>query len=243
MIMKTKKVKPILIESKSKSCKGDLVIVTQKLGIHIVNTEPSYHNKQELVLISLEDEVIRINEEYYSTIHKKIFKCIHDEQYFESEFKVIARQSQLSPELIQQLIDEYNNGGMKDFEIECGGNYEEFLNFCGESGYDYDGSFGWYKRIDPGGCRPNTSTLEDLFSKQPKLTNGFVTVVKKPIYQQIIDDCGGEEAFSKLVGITKEPILYTEEEVKNILVEYSKSLFRHSIELTPIRWFRENKKK
>ena len=212
--MKTKKVRPVLVKSESKSFKGDLVIdTTQKLGIHIANTEPSYHNKQQLILISLEDEKIEVEDVFLADNRNNIKdspiysiqKCkkIINEWIFGDDLglgynpdwskKVIASQSQLSPELIQQLVDEYNNGGMKDFEIKM----ENWQNDNGIIG-----------------CGRN-----DKF--QPKLTNGFVTVVK-------------------------EPILYTEEEVENILTKYSESLQsvlnKYLIELTPVRWFRENKK-
>ena len=69
--MKTIKVRPVLIESKEKSCKGDLVINSiGELGIHVVDTEPSFHNKQELTFISLEDEV-QIGDTGYIKIDKK----------------------------------------------------------------------------------------------------------------------------------------------------------------------------
>jgi hypothetical protein len=63
--------------------------------------------------------------------------------------KVIAFQSQLSPWYIQQFINEYNKGEVKDIRIEM----EEYT----------DGN-GMYRN-------------SKMF--QPKLTNGFVTIVEK----------------------------------------------------------------
>jgi len=201
--MKTKKVKPVLVESESKSCKGDLVIVTQKLGIHIANTEPSYHNKQELILISLEDEKIDDSKERYFESSNGMINIITDKNVniIGNYYNIVAYQSQLSPELIQQLVNEYNSDGMKDFEIRM----EEKFNL---------------RFYTPAGGIECCEKYNVHF--KPKLTNGFVTVVKK------------------------EPILYTEEEVENILAEYSEALqsilTKNLMEVTPVRWFKQNKK-
>lgn len=260
--MKTKKVKPVLVESESKSCKGDLVIVTQKLGIHIANTEPSYHNKQELILISLEDEeieegsvvlfknkvltVVEFTHDDTVVFKEEIAEDLNLNEYNEMAFKevakkVIARQSQISPELIHQLIGEYNNGGMKDFKIEVEvmkiwDNIQSVIN--------------------------NPSRSPDSIKIKPKLTNGFVTIVKEEYsynllcnMQYYMEYCVSNGYVTpqewlknfKHYSDRKEPILYTEEEVESILTEYSKALqpilIKHLIELTPVRWFRENKKK
>ena len=98
--------------------------------------------------------------------------------------KVIATQPQLSPEYIQQFIEEYNKGEVKDVEIEMEwtlGNEED----------------------------DNQNLIPVLV---PKLTNGFITIGKK------------------------EPILYTEEEVKSLFIEFNPSL-------STLDWFNKNKKK
>lgn len=63
----------------------------------------------------------------------------------------------------------------------------------------------------------------------------------KPVYQQIIDTVGGEEAFCKLAGINKEPKLYTEEEVKSLIATVVNEL-RLSSEFKVKEWFNQNKK-
>lgn len=221
--MKTHKVRPILVKSKDRHSQLEIDdIFIGKLSYEA----KQYHCKhpQELILISLENEKIE-ESEYLNLAHRVIVQPT-DLEWANSNSnnlkKVIARQSQISPEYISKFIEQYNNGCIEDLEIECGGNYEEFLNFCGKLGYDYDGAFGWHKRIDPGGNRPNTSTLEDLFNKYPKLTNGFVTIVEK------------------------EPISYTEEEVLSILDKYDEAKWgcparKRMEEIT--FWFNKNKKK
>ena len=225
--MKTHKVRPVLVESKD--IHSQLEIDDISIG-KLSYEAKQYHCKhpQELILISLEDAQIEVGDTYYNLISSKIKICESDSVKQSLNIckshakKVIVRQSQLSPEYISKFIEQYNKGCVKDLKIKCGGSYEEFLDFCGKLGYDYDGAFGWYKRIDPGGNRPNTSTLEDLFNKYPKLTNGFVTIVEK------------------------EPISYTEEEVLSILDKYDEAKWgcpaRKRMEEI-IFWFNKNKKK
>ena len=224
--MKTHKVRPILVESKDRHSQLEIDdIFIGKLSYEA----KQYHCKhpQELILISLENEKIEKGDKFVhywfnenSTNKDRIVISTADENTNDKKHrksfigKVIARQSQIPLEYISKFIEQYNNGCVEDFEIKCGGSYEEFLDFCGKLGYDYDRAFGWYKRTDPGGNRPNTSKLEDLFNKYPKLTNGFVTIVEK------------------------EPISYTEGEVLNLL---HKLEFDKNINLAA--WFEQNKKK
>ena len=234
--MKTHKVRPVLVESKEKT---NLLINTlnNRLLFGVQNIIKEYAKYYELILISLEDEKIESGDTVYElypdggfgATGNHLSVCTNPDGYDEDAFKVIARQSQIPPEYISEFIEQYNNDCVEDFEIKCGGSYEEFLDFCGKLGYDYDGAFGWYKRTDPGGNRPNTSKLEDLFNKYPKLTNGFVTVIEK------------------------EPISYTEEEVLNLIFKYSNDLLdrtdpfldafeNESATNFTKEWFKENKK-
>ena len=226
--MKTHKVRPVLVESQeTKSQNLPLYTIGEcikqlsdvKIGelqsIQRVMFSFEYFKPMELILISLEDEKIEVGNEFYSSKYETIDVLASNGVIDEfTSFKVIARQSQISPEYISKFIEQYNNDCIENLEIKCGGSYEEFLDFCGKLGYDYDGAFGWYKRTDPGGNRPNTSTLEDLFNKYPKLTNGSVTIVEK------------------------EPISYTEGEVLNLLhkLELDKNI-------NLAAWFENNKKK
>ena len=143
--------------------------------------------------------------------------------------KVVARQFQIPPEYISKFIEQYNNGCVEDFKIEMK-----------------------TKTYQP--CDNNYEKCGEPFNiDEPKLHNGFVTIIEKPIYQQIIDTVGGEEAFCKLAGIKKEPIsytLYNEEEVRIMCLESFKQgiTFSHKSfsDTTYYRfktWFEQNKKK
>ena len=153
--MITKLVRPILIKSKENT---EII-----LGVNITRNIPGDLRGQnyELILISLENEKIEVGDEVCDG--KYIEKAITD--YYIISKKVIAHQSQISPELIQHLIAEYNSGDMKDFEIEM-----EPLTHNGKSNGFNICTCGFKK--DKEGYL--TCTKEHL---QPKLTNGFVTPV------------------------------------------------------------------
>ena len=131
--MKTIKVRPILVDSKG----------------HCLSILP---NKQ-LILISLDDE-IKVGDKHYFEGEVK-YTTKQTIEYLNSSGdntfkKVIATQEQISPEYIQQFIEEYNKGKVKDFEIEM-------KDWC-----DYD---------------DNPCGGLDKPDWRPKLTNGFVTIV------------------------------------------------------------------
>lgn len=127
--MNTMKVRPVLVESKEPNKlrlnnKSKLTFEPQIKGLHYNGL---VHTYQQLILISLEDEKIEVGDTKlltFETFDGLIETIITTKEFIGgnyktiSESKVIATQSQLSPELIKQLIDEYNNGDMKDFEIE-----------------------------------------------------------------------------------------------------------------------------
>lgn len=222
--MKTITVRPILVESKEPT---DLFIGKTYRVLHYNNPTPEeiFKHYQQLILISLEDEKIEIGDLFYSIYRKRVSRAtrieedgtvIFDDVLCENSFppssnsttikKVIATQDQLSPELIQQLLDEYNSEGMKDFEIEM-----DLIQTIkkGVGKYDHPERYKW----------------------EPKLTNGFVTVVKK------------------------EPILYTEEEVESLCNQsynygFKGGLYEHSGVQSKEHncnsfndWFEQNKKK
>lgn len=192
--MKTQKVRPVLVESKEINEIGDICLFSY--GLNIAGKADIGYPKQQLILISLEDDKIEVGDtvltlnNYITRVYGKLgllLECSGDGDYEESVLKkVIATQDQLSPELILQLVGEYNNGGMKDIEIEIINNY-------------YD-----------------VNRLSDF--KEPKLTNGYITVANK------------------------QSILYTEEEVWNLLVAHSIEFFKKD-SLTLIDFFNQNKKK
>lgn len=209
-----------------------------------------YHTNQEIILISL-DEKIEVGDTYcyFEKNTWNIRKCLKkEEQYFEKQYKLIATQEQLSPELIQQLVDEYNNGGMQDFEIEMEYYWENYHGVVTVVEKDF-----CYNKI------------------RPKLTNGFVTVVEEdsdfPLILQALLDKKAEsnnridlDVYAKgLLDCYKsitEPISYTEEEVKRLYdlaktIIYSLSSMISSNELKNLsleiaefeNWFNQNKKK
>ena len=172
--MKTKKCRPVLVECSRKSRKGDLVISPTGLGIHISDIEYSVHNKQQLILISLENEKIEVGDLVYDTLKNRLFNARSNYDGMEYIHKVIATQDKISPEYIAKFIEQYNNGKVEDVEIEM----EEwnktkmpkdFLNY-----------------IEPGCGLPIIAGSEEVYYK-PKLTNKFVTIVtivekKEPIF-------------------------------------------------------------
>lgn len=178
--METLRVRPVLVESKERT---DIWWSGYKMYYNRTPEEPRTSCYQ-IVLISLEDEKIEVGDKYYSLETKEIDILQENELSMSYDRKVIATQNNLSPELIDQLINEYNNGDMKDFKIEM-------LEFPVINGYLGEKEF------------------------KPKLTNGFITVASKPIYQQIIDDCGGEEAFCELTEITKNQLFIQKKKLKN----------------------------
>ena len=117
--MKTKKCRPVLVECSRKSRKGDLVISPTGLGIHISDIEYSVHNKQQLILISLEDEKIEVGDTYFNIVSNEMVEVDFTIDYEQNHCKkVIATQSQISPEYIAKFIEQYNNGKVDDVEIE-----------------------------------------------------------------------------------------------------------------------------
>lgn len=135
--MKTKLVRPVLIEPKGYIDKYPFIgLKNGKLSIYS-ERNPSNFNVviYPIILISLDpDEKIEvddnaISDDGYLIKVKSIngnelsFIPLQSDVYCNTETfhpisrynKVIATQDQLSPELINQLVAEYNNGGMQDF--------------------------------------------------------------------------------------------------------------------------------
>lgn len=213
-----KLVRPVLVESKEPNniytLDGELYQTTPNTNIVVSKTDKLI--PQQLILISLEeDEKIEVGDRCYCSIENRIIINQFHTNVPLTRKKVVATQEQLSPELIQQLVDEYNSGGMKEKEIEITNpTYDDWMD---------------------NGASP-------VFSK-PKLTNGFITVVKKenkfgenkghPILEDINvllhskKHCfsfpeGLREIQKEIINLFtsyKEPILYTEEEVKELIIQ------------------------
>lgn len=120
--MKTLRVRPVLVETSEKSriChlspKGiqykDLRFL--EIECSIILNSINY----DIVLISPND-CAKVGDMYYDEHNNLVLKAT---EYTDHEVylykKVIANQRQFSDELTEKLVEEYNNGGMKDFEIE-----------------------------------------------------------------------------------------------------------------------------
>ena len=110
--MKTKKCRPVLVESKENTG------IT--LGINITKNIPGAMRGQnyELILISLEDEKIEVSDLVYDTLKNRLFNAMSNYDGMKYIHKVIATQNQISPEYIAKFIEQYNNGKVDDVEIE-----------------------------------------------------------------------------------------------------------------------------
>ena len=158
--METKKVRPVLVESKESTLHlshGKLLI----RSIESTGKSDLYKSiPQELILISLENEKIEVgdiclNESNPNDVNNNLIKIDsetskYNANNFSSCKKVIARQSQISPEYISKFIEQYNNGCVEDLEIEM-----------------------MYKDC------PNSSIENWNYFPEPLLTNGFVSIVEK----------------------------------------------------------------
>lgn len=168
--------------------------------------------------------------------------------------KIIATQDQIPESYIQRFVEEYNEGQIKDLEIEWERLEGEYLTELDDCPY----------------CKPIS---------RPKLIDGFVTMVDKKeegvdwfnidwwlkfspkerheLSQSYYSNFTGEPTVEMIRDIRilfenhkkKEPILYTKEEVWEILWA-SRSIYdvNHDAPfkvLKPIlkQWFEQNKKK
>ncbi len=152
--MKTHKVRPVLMPvDKSFLYLHGGKLYNNRTTMHIPDGK---QQPQQLILISLEDEKIEVGDRViYDFFDGHKVDVIVDntiDTYPERWLgfkRVIACQSQLSLEYIQQFIEEYNKGEVKDISIE--------MEEC----------------TDGNGMYRNSKMF------QPKLNNGHVTIVEK----------------------------------------------------------------
>ena len=164
--MKTKPCRFILLSSKEKALKGDIikVIETGKLSISAIDN--NWNPKMELILISLDpDDKIEFGDIFYNdlfnmfdvliesnVIDDNILEILNENKH---NHKVIATQKQFSPKHICEFIQQYNKGEVKDVNIEM----EEI------EVEDY------------------TDTTVDMYDQdveyKPKLINGFINIINK----------------------------------------------------------------
>ena len=166
--MKTKKVRPVLVEIKDASNIFENNDKTLSFYEHKQHAS-SGGKKFELILISLEDEKIEEGE-CLNLAHRVIVQPT-DLEWANSNSnnlkKVIARQSQISPEYISKFIAQYNKGCVEDLEIEMEKCWINSDNVKGNS-------FTEVAKFEP-----SINDFDAVLIIQPKLTNGFVTIVEK----------------------------------------------------------------
>lgn len=169
--MKTKLVRPVLFELNKNIQSGNNRLFIDKFSKLFINNSFSFNNivelqltRQQLILISLEDDKIENGDICYDELNHvvNVYKPYPGRQNYNVK-KVIATQDQLSPEYISKFIKEYNDGCVKDVEIEM-----EELYFHGS---------GYYKAEE----LSQTEKERYIFMREykPKLTNGFITIVEK----------------------------------------------------------------
>lgn len=234
--MKTKKVRPVLVEIKDASNifeNNDKTLSFYEYKQHA----SSGGKKFELILISLEDEKIEENDYYYfsksNSLHKYLGTLPLNKYKHDGDkcFKVIARQSQIPLEYISKFIAQYNTGGVEDLEIEME-----------EDGYIINKSF-------------PASVKQRLVVK---LKNRFVTIVEKDSCKKCKNTCKKTSTttneFGSCTEFNKESITYTEEECLKYCLKALEIGF--DLNNTPlprlneksgkqyfVDWFEQNKKK
>ena len=120
--MKTMRVRPVLVETtdKSRIChltpKGieykDLRFL--EIECPIINDSINY----DIILISL-DYCANIGDMYYDEHNNLVLKATEYTDHKVNLYKrVIANQRLFTDELTENLVEEYNNGGMNDFDIK-----------------------------------------------------------------------------------------------------------------------------
>lgn len=216
--MKTKKVRPVLVEIKDASNIFENNDKTLSFYEHKQHAS-SGGKKFELILISLEDEEIEVGNKVFTGKHIETVIDITNKHgnivcetatYLPEDVeKVIARQSQISPEYISKFIEQYNKGCIEDLEIEMEKCWINSDNVKGNS-------FTEVAKFEP-----SINDFDAVLIIQPKLTNSFVTIVEK------------------------EPIIFTEEEVIKLINEilYHFCPMNNYRKEDEIDWFEKNKKK
>lgn len=245
--MKTKKVRPVLVEIKDASNIFENNDKTLSFYEHKQHAS-SGGKKFELILISLEDEKIEEGE-YLNLAHRVIVQPT-DLEWANSNSnnlkKVIARQSQISPEYISKFIEQYNRGSVEDLEIEMEKCWINSDNVKGNS-------FTEVAKFEP-----SINDFDAVLIIQPKLTNGFVTIVEKDSCNKCKNTCKKTSTITNEFGscteFNKESITYTEEEclkycLKALEIGFDLNnttlprLYEKSVKQYFIDWFEQNKKK
>lgn len=217
--MKTKKVRPVLVETKDTTSP-----LWSYKGRRLYYNQANFNDPDEiiyfqLVLVSLEDDEIEIGDYVYFGYHIfKVTTALKDALIVTNPIegtqqtligidgfkKVIATQDQIPDDYIEEFVYKYGFGKAENIEIKMEG-------FVQSSTWEYD---------DPEGYKP-------------KLTNGFVTIVEKePILYSKRD----------LISLLEEYEQTLDDTVKDEWYTTTKELFKDMKEQF-LDWLEQNKKK
>lgn len=257
--MKTLLVRPLFVKIDTKdSLISDRNILTFSDG-KIYN--PFKNEYYQLILISLDpDEKIEVGDVFYSSKYNTIDTLASNGVIDKlTSYKVIATQDQLSPDLIYQLVCEYNNEGMQDFEIEMavrsnaalGHNEYVYLEHIKNKSY-------LPIKIDAN-INQDSYQLgkEEEFENWEietyiKLTNGFVTVVDTVIGKPFEDYINEKHSQDRCMGFIdgynarklEDNLLYTNDEIFILGDKYEEYCINcFGLPKSFSEWFNENKKK
>lgn len=226
--MKTLLVRPLFIETldiKTSIVMKGVMPNLCRLTTDVIDDEEwlRFGKPQQLILISLNpDEKIEIGDVFYSSKYNTIDTLASNGVIDKlTSYKVIATQDQLSPDLINQLVSEFNNDGMKDLEIEMHNNLND-----PERLYDFEEPY-----------MPNGFvTVVD-------------TVIGKPLEDYIREKHSQDRCMGFIDGYearkSEENLLYTNEEIFILGDKYDEYCINcfGNLPKSFSDWFNENKKK
>lgn len=220
--MKTLSVKPVFVKSKLDS---EIGIYQGKVYHSSFGYTVDDWENYQLILISLDpDEKIEVGDVFYSSKYNTIDTLASNGVIDKlTSYKVIATQDQLSPEHIQQLVDEYNNGGMQDFEIEMAVRSNAALGYNEYVYLEHIKNKSYLPIKIDANINQDSYQLgkEEEFENWEietyiKLTNGFVTVVNKLLMSTETNSDAFDRGFvagENSVRERLEAVLYNESEV------------------------------
>jgi len=275
--MKIKLLRPILIETDEYlEDYPFLGLENNKLSIYTENNQSNFNViPQKLILISLDNEdKIDIRDDYYSSTINRIFNAYSDSLVKSSNesincHKVIATQSQISAEYIRKFIEEYNTGNIKDVDIEMvdnNPNKQELLYHNEHREYFFEDIVNGeiktvYLKYKPkltngfitivqypiGGYAPGFYSCKCVNCKKDFIGDKRAVQCKECAITMIIDNNIETELERGIVINKIEPILYTEAEMFQYMIEFSTHVFicaaTNKDAMGVAEWFENNKKK
>ena len=212
--MKTKLCRPVLVKTNTKS----QLLINKINGRLLFDCESIIIENaqyQELILISLyPKEKIEIGDKYYNSVRKKIHICENEiEKQSVNQFKEYAHKVIATQ---SQIPPKYIQQFIEEYNINSVKDIEIEME-------EYDHDEEWSE----------ISGAYETCRYRPKLINGFISIVdnKDDSDKEIID------------YVFNKPILYTEEEIEELVESYLFDLSSTYKEIPFRSWFEQNKKK